>query len=106
MNDKCCKMGLLLIHDLWNLIILFSPVCSCPMELELRALLQQRIMVLDGGMGTMIQRQKLEEEHFRADEFKEHHLSLKGNNDLLSITQPEVIYNIHKVLHPSLVGSL
>ncbi|XP_062299042.1 methionine synthase [Scomber scombrus] len=70
--------------------------CSCPLELELRALLQQRIMVLDGGMGTMIQRQKLEEEHFRADEFKEHHLSLKGNNDLLSITQPEVIYNIHK----------
>uniref|UniRef100_A0A3B4XUL5 Methionine synthase n=1 Tax=Seriola lalandi dorsalis TaxID=1841481 RepID=A0A3B4XUL5_SERLL len=55
-----------------------------------------RIMVLDGGMGTMIQQHKLEEEHFRGDEFKEHPLSLKGNNDLLSITQPDIIYKIHK----------
>ncbi|KAM7371312.1 hypothetical protein PAMP_010793 [Pampus punctatissimus] len=69
---------------------------SCPLESELRAVLQQRIMVLDGGMGTMIQQHKLEEEDFRGDEFKEHPLSLKGNNDLLSITQPDVIYNIHK----------
>ncbi|XP_023254269.1 methionine synthase-like, partial [Seriola lalandi dorsalis] len=53
-------------------------------------------MVLDGGMGTMIQQHKLEEEHFRGDEFKEHPLSLKGNNDLLSITQPDIIYKIHK----------
>lgn len=45
----------------------------------------------------MIQQQELEEEDFRGDEFKEHPLSLKGNNDLLSITQPGVIYNIHKV---------
>ncbi|XP_067431794.1 methionine synthase isoform X1 [Thunnus thynnus] len=70
--------------------------CSCPLESELRAVLQQRIMVLDGGMGTMIQQHKLEEKDFRGDEFKEHPLSLKGNNDLLSITQPDVIYNIHK----------
>ncbi|XP_056222461.1 methionine synthase [Seriola aureovittata] len=70
--------------------------CRCPLESELRAVLQQRIMVLDGGMGTMIQQHKLEEEHFRGDEFKEHPLSLKGNNDLLSITQPDIIYKIHK----------
>lgn len=63
-------------------------------------MLQQRIMVLDGGMGTMIQQHKLEEEDFRGDEFKEHPLPLKGNNDLLSITQPGIIYKIHKVLHP------
>ncbi|XP_020493877.2 methionine synthase [Labrus bergylta] len=70
--------------------------CRSELELELRAVLQQRIMVLDGGMGTMIQQQKLEEEDFRGDEFKEHPLPLKGNNDLLSITQPNIIYNIHK----------
>ncbi|XP_062415894.1 methionine synthase [Pungitius pungitius] len=68
----------------------------CPLETELRAVLQQRIMVLDGGMGTMIQQHKLEEEDFRGDEFKDHPLPLKGNNDLLSLTQPDVIRNIHK----------
>lgn len=60
-------------------------------------MLQQRIMVLDGGMGTMIQQQKLEEEGFRGEEFKTHTLPLKGNNDILSITQPDIIYKIHKV---------
>uniref|UniRef100_A0AAX7SP72 Methionine synthase n=1 Tax=Astatotilapia calliptera TaxID=8154 RepID=A0AAX7SP72_ASTCA len=70
--------------------------CSCPLESELRAVLQQRIMVLDGGMGTMIQQQKLEEEDFRGEEFKTHTLPLKGNNDILSITQPDIIYKIHK----------
>ncbi|KAF3854122.1 hypothetical protein F7725_014810 [Dissostichus mawsoni] len=69
--------------------------CSCPLEAELRAVLQQRIMVLDGG-GTMIQQHKLEEEDFRGEEFKEHPLSLRGNNDLLSLTQPQIIYTIHK----------
>uniref|UniRef100_A0A3P8UP30 Methionine synthase n=1 Tax=Cynoglossus semilaevis TaxID=244447 RepID=A0A3P8UP30_CYNSE len=53
-------------------------------------------MVLDGGMGTMVQQYKLEEEDFRGEEFKEHALPLKGNNDLLSITQPDIIYKIHK----------
>ncbi|XP_053722568.1 methionine synthase [Synchiropus splendidus] len=69
---------------------------KCQLEEDLRAVLQQRIMVLDGGMGTMIQQHKLEEEDFRGQEFKEHQLPLKGNNDLLSITQPDIIYNIHK----------
>ncbi|XP_062330688.1 methionine synthase [Osmerus eperlanus] len=69
---------------------------KCQLKDELRALLQQRIMVLDGGMGTMIQQKNLEEEHFRGEEFKDHALSLKGNNDLLSITQSDVIYQIHK----------
>lgn len=77
---------------------MFFPGCGCPLESELRAVLQQRIMVLDGGMGTMIQQHKLEEEDFRGEEFKEHPLPLKGNNDLLSITQPDIIYKIHKVL--------
>ncbi|XP_061665501.1 methionine synthase isoform X2 [Syngnathoides biaculeatus] len=68
----------------------------CFLESELRALLQQRIMILDGGMGTMIQLEDLQENDFRGDEFKEHKLPLKGNNDLLSITKPDIIYKIHK----------
>ncbi len=58
-------------------------------------LLEKRILVLDGGMGTMIQRYKLEEEDFRGDRFKEHGHSLKGNNDLLSITRPDIIKAVH-----------
>ncbi|XP_008295420.1 methionine synthase [Stegastes partitus] len=69
---------------------------SCPLESELRAVLQQRIMVLDGAMGTMIQQQQLQEEDFRGSKFKDHPLPLKGNNDVLSITQPDIIYKIHK----------
>jgi len=52
--------------------------------------------VLDGAMGTMIQRHKLEEEDFRNDELKNHPTSLKGNNDLLSITRPDIIRDIHR----------
>ncbi|XP_067285930.1 methionine synthase [Pseudorasbora parva] len=63
---------------------------------ELVQLLLQRVLVLDGGMGTMIQQRNLEEEEFRGQEFKAHPKSLKGNNDILSITQPDVIYSIHK----------
>ncbi|KAM3591436.1 uncharacterized protein V6R79_002108 [Siganus canaliculatus] len=79
-----------------NIVHQYTAGNECPLESELRAMLEQRIMVLDGGMGTMIQQCKLEEEDFRGDEFKEHPLPLKGNNDLLSITQPGVIYKIHK----------
>lgn len=63
---------------------------------EIEAILRKRIMVLDGGMGTMIQRYKLSEESFRGQEFKDHPRPLKGNNDILSITQPHVIGQIHK----------
>ena len=54
-------------------------------------------MIFDGGMGTMIQQKRFNEEEFRGDEFKDHPKNLKGNNDLLSLTQPQVIYQIHKV---------
>tara|TARA_B110000046_G_scaffold185968_1_gene230901 strand:- start:5138 stop:8806 length:3669 start_codon:yes stop_codon:yes gene_type:complete len=57
---------------------------------------QQRILVLDGAMGTMIQRHTLEEEHFRGERFVNWHSDLKGNNDLLSLTQPDIICNIHR----------
>ncbi len=59
-------------------------------------ILKDRILVLDGAMGTMIQRYQLTEEDFRGEQFKNHPLDLKGNNDLLSITQPEIIKTIHK----------
>ncbi len=57
---------------------------------------QQRILILDGAMGTMIQRHTLEEEHFRGERFADWHSDLKGNNDLLSLTQPEIICDIHR----------
>ncbi len=64
--------------------------------LQLKNLLQQRILVLDGAMGTMIQRHKLEEEDFRGDRFAHLKQKIKGNNDLLSITQPDIIQQIHE----------
>jgi 5-methyltetrahydrofolate--homocysteine methyltransferase len=58
--------------------------------------LQERILVIDGAMGTMIQRYKLAEEDYRGERFKDWHSDVKGNNDLLSITQPQIIEEIHK----------
>ena len=58
--------------------------------------LEKRLLVLDGAMGTMIQNHQLEEADFRAKRFESHPCSLKGNNDLLSITQPEIIKGIHR----------
>jgi 5-methyltetrahydrofolate--homocysteine methyltransferase len=62
----------------------------------IQEILKKRILVLDGAMGTMIQRHKLEEEDFRKGWFENHHKSLKGNNDLLSLTRPEIIEEIHR----------
>lgn len=62
---------------------------------DIKELLKKRILVLDGAMGTMIQRYKLEEEDFRGERFKDHTHSLKGNNDLLAITRPDVLRAIH-----------
>ncbi|MFO7259252.1 MAG: homocysteine S-methyltransferase family protein [Bacteroidota bacterium] len=58
--------------------------------------MRERILVLDGAMGTMIQRYALEEADFRGERFKDHPHALKGNNDLLSITRPDVIATIHR----------
>lgn len=63
--------------------------------MDIRDILKERILVLDGAMGTMIQRHKLQEEDFRNEELKDHPVILKGNNDLLSITRPDVIKDIH-----------
>lgn len=61
----------------------------------IQQIIKERILILDGAMGTMIQRYKLEEEDFRKGWFEDHHKSLKGNNDLLSLTRPEIIKEIH-----------
>ncbi|XP_029449763.1 methionine synthase isoform X2 [Rhinatrema bivittatum] len=63
---------------------------------EIEQILRQRIMVLDGGMGTMIQQHTLTEGDFRGQEFKDHAKLLKGNNDILSLTRPDIVYRIHK----------
>ncbi|MCX6222046.1 MAG: methionine synthase [Bacteroidia bacterium] len=63
---------------------------------DIRSLLESRILVLDGAMGTMIQRYKFSEEDFRGERFKDWNSSLKGNNDLLSLTRPQAITEIHE----------
>jgi 5-methyltetrahydrofolate--homocysteine methyltransferase len=63
---------------------------------ELRQLLDRRILVLDGAMGTMIQRYKLDEAAYRGDQFAKHHRDLKGANDILCLTRPAVIEEIHR----------
>ena len=68
---------------------------------QLKQLLNEQILVLDGAMGTMIQSHKLEEKDYRGEQFKNHSCDLKGNNDLLSITQPEIIKSIHSAYFES-----
>lgn len=62
---------------------------------KIKDILKERILVLDGAMGTMIQRHQLEEEDFRNEDLRDHPKSLKGNNDLLSVTRPDIIKEIH-----------
>ncbi|MGK2862572.1 MAG: homocysteine S-methyltransferase family protein [Chitinophagaceae bacterium] len=64
--------------------------------MDIRKELETRILVIDGAMGTMIQRHKLSESDYRGDRFKDWHKDLKGNNDLLSITKSQIITGIHK----------
>jgi 5-methyltetrahydrofolate--homocysteine methyltransferase len=62
----------------------------------LPGILEKRIAILDGAMGTMIQRFKLGEAHYRGERFKDFHRDVKGNNELLSLTRPDVIRDIHE----------
>src|SRR5512144_750269 len=61
----------------------------------LPGLLAERIVILDGAMGTMIQRYKLGEAEYRGERFKDHPKDLRGNGDLLQLTRPDVIAEIH-----------
>ncbi|WP_372760523.1 homocysteine S-methyltransferase family protein, partial [Litorivivens sp.] len=62
----------------------------------LKDALQNRILVIDGAMGSLIQSYKLEEPDYRGERFADFHIDIKGNNDLLSITRPDVIKEIHQ----------
>jgi len=66
------------------------------MKKDIYEAIKQRVLVLDGAMGTMIQRYHLTEDDFRKGFFDNHHKPLKGNNDLLSITRPDIIKTIHR----------
>ena len=63
---------------------------------QLEQLLRERIVIIDGAMGTMIQTYKLDEAAFRGERFKDSAKDLKGNNDVLNITRPQVIEEIHR----------
>src|SRR5215210_2287127 len=71
-----------------------EPVAS-PVFERLRSLLDRRILILDGAMGTMIQRHKLTEAQFRGTRFADHPKDLRGDSDVLILTQPEIISGIH-----------
>src|SRR3954463_2987979 len=73
-----------------------SPLVNGNSDEDIRSALEQRILVIDGAMGTMIQRYKLTEADYRGERFKDWHTDVKGNNDLLCLTQPEIIKAIHK----------
>ena len=62
---------------------------------DIKKLLKNRVLVLDGAMGTMIQQRRLSEAGFRGTRFADHKFELKGNNDILVLTNPDIIYDIH-----------
>lgn len=64
--------------------------------LLIKSLLEEKILVLDGGMGTMLQSYQLSEAEFRGERFADHPCDVKGNNDLLSLTQPKIIKDLHR----------
>src|SRR5262245_6403501 len=81
---------------MWCAIVLSrEEPMSADVLTALNALMSKRILVLDGAMGTMIQRHRFTEAHFRGDRFARHPHDLKGNNDLLVLTRPDVVAAIH-----------
>ena len=76
-----------------------SAIPASPIEVRLKELLAQRILYLDGAMGTMIQRHTLNEDDFRGEHFKNSKKDLKGNNDLLSLTRPDIISGIYSAYY-------
>ncbi|MCH2235803.1 MAG: homocysteine S-methyltransferase family protein [Crocinitomicaceae bacterium] len=64
-------------------------------NIDIKEIIKEKILVLDGAMGTMIQTYNLEEKDFRGERFKDHHMPLQGNNDILALTRPDVLKAIH-----------
>ena len=69
---------------------------DAPRPKTLEQALEERILVIDGAMGTMVQAEKLEEADFRGDRFAEHDVDVKGNSELLSLTRPDIVAKIHR----------
>ena len=65
-------------------------------KLQITELAKKRIILLDGAMGTLIQNMSLDEDQFNGERFKKSKISLKGNYDILNLTNPKIIYEIHK----------
>ena len=63
---------------------------------SIHEIIRQRILILDGAIGTVIQQYALSDKDFRGEEFREHPVPLKGNNDLLNLSRPDVIREIHR----------
>lgn len=89
------QVGFVICNLIYSIFFMMSAIKRSPIFSELEALLTKRILILDGGMGTMIQRFKLEEKDFRGTAFADWYKDLKGNNDLLNLTQPDRIEWIH-----------
>src|SRR5438093_13624117 len=64
-------------------------------EQHIRELLRERILILDGAMGTMLQRHRLEEREYRGERFAQHPVDLKNNNEVLSLIHPEIVERVH-----------
>jgi 5-methyltetrahydrofolate--homocysteine methyltransferase len=90
LNLKDLPAKILPLHRINFSILNFTPQYS-----QLKSILNQRIMVIDGAMGTMIQRYKLTETDFRGDRFIDFHKDIKGNNEVLSLIRPDIIESIH-----------
>jgi 5-methyltetrahydrofolate--homocysteine methyltransferase len=93
-----------LASSLWQCFFFINKIASSQklvargkLKMNIYDILKQRIVILDGAMGTMIQRHQLEEADFRNEALANHAYPLKGNNDLLSITHPEIIKGIHRL---------
>jgi 5-methyltetrahydrofolate--homocysteine methyltransferase len=80
-----------------HVVFLHTPKEMTTTKEKLDAILKERIMIIDGAMGTMIQRYRLSESDFRGERFVNHPKDVKGNNDLLCITKPDIIQEIHEV---------
>lgn len=93
MNDF--TVFVIIIAGFFTSLLYFASTMTNKTELLHRAI-QKRILVIDGAMGTMIQRYGLGEADFRGQRYKQHATDLKGNNDLLSLTRPDVIAEIHR----------
>src|SRR5437868_15143645 len=73
-----------------------APAMNSDTAVRLRALLAKRILLLDGAMGTMVQRHRLTQSDFRGDRFAKHHRDVRGNLDLLNLTRREIITDLHE----------